>query len=105
MRCAIAVSVILASPAFLGGCYTFDEAAQPERFMGLTCAQLSELAQSYRSSAQDLVQNQGVAGLSRNEDVGNDISEAIFQNDTSLDQQIKRDARSIALARRKKGCE
>ena len=102
MRATLAGLLILA-PVGLSGCLTFDEAAEPERFMGFTCQQLADMAESFRASPQDLLQEPELSELGR-DPAGNEIGQAIFQDDTSLNRDLKRDLRSIALARREKGC-
>lgn len=98
LPCMIAASGCALSPDF--------KDAEPEKYMGLDCEQLEELAESYRTQQQFQLFNDG------------DISEMerrnIDREDVTIGQQYRgqpnyeveweRDRRSITLARRQKGC-
>lgn len=90
----------------LTGCLTpaFED-AQPEKYAGYDCAQLNMLAESYRATPQDLLL----------EDHPSELESTAARRDSSLifgqragdrptNAKEERDRRSIALARRQKGC-
>lgn len=81
-------------------CVSLGERAEPERFAALSCEQLDAVSQSYALSPSELIAD-GQDGL-----MGVQSAEpgTVFRRDRRLDADRRRDSRSIALARREKGC-
>ena len=96
-------SIIATSFIIIGGCQTF-EPAEPEKYSGFDCEQLDQLADAYRPTPQALLEQPSVNERERS-DGGRTLSTAIFQDDRALSHDRDRDLRSIALARRGKGCQ
>lgn len=100
------ISLTLGAAILLSGCLTpaFED-AQPEKYTGFDCAQLNMLSESYRATPQDLVQEEDPSELERT-NARRDSSLFFGQRagDRPIDAKEERDRRSIALARRQKGC-
>lgn len=100
------ISLTIGAAFLLSGCITpaFED-AQPEKYAGFDCEQLNMLSESYRATPQDLVQEDDPSELERT-NARRDSSLIFGQRagDRPIDAQEERDRRSIALARRQKGC-
>ena len=81
-------------------CVSFGERAEPERYAGLNCELLADLSQSYAQSPADLIAagQDGLMGVQSTE------TGKVFRRDRRIDADRRRDARSVALARREKSC-
>lgn len=80
--------------------------AEPEKYSGLDCEQLDQLAESYRTQDQlDLFNDNNI---SERERLGDDPADrSLGQTNTTRTEfqaNLDRDRRSIAVARRHKGC-
>lgn len=84
----------------LPGCVSLGERAESQRFAGLTCEELADLSQTHAQSPADLIADgqDGLMGVQSTE------RDKVFRRDRRIDADRRRDARSIALARREKGC-
>ena len=84
----------------LSGCISLGERAHPERYAALSCEQLDDLSQSYAQTPGDLIADgqDGLMGVQSTE------QDTVFRRDRRIDADRRRDVRSIALARREKGC-
>ena len=82
----------------LCGCISLSEQAEPERFMGFDCEQLDQMAESYRTSPQVLLQEDDRVFNNRDQDPNS------LSRDRSLNSRYEKERRSLALARRQKGC-
>ena len=99
-------NLILMSALILTGCATAG--AEPERFAGLDCAQLSDLKRSYaQSSAQyDLFNDGDINELERRNVARRDLND-IGQSRPDLrpyEVEREKDINSIRAASRLKGC-
>jgi len=90
----------------LGGCLTTNfEDAEPEKYAGYDCQQLDMLSESYRASSQDLLLEEDPSELERTNSRQNYTTLANRPaGDVPDNAREDRDRRSIALARRQKGC-
>ncbi|WP_298917080.1 hypothetical protein [uncultured Algimonas sp.] len=96
------LSPILIAAALLGGCKTLDfREADPEKYMAYDCEQLGQLAESFRPLTQEIVFADRSELERRNEGSRN-----VGLRDDPRPYEVgqDRERRSIALARRKKGC-
>ncbi|MGJ8560111.1 MAG: hypothetical protein ACSHX3_07735 [Litorimonas sp.] len=100
------MSLVSGAAMLLSGCLTpkFED-AQPEKYVGYDCEQLNLLSESYRASPQDLLLEEDPSELERTN--RRNISSLFGQRagDRPINAQEERDRRSIALARRQKGCQ
>ena len=100
------ISLTCGAAILLTGCFTPNfEDAQPEKYDGYDCEQLNLLSESYRASPQDLLLEEDPSELERTNSRRN--SSILFgqrAGDRPIDAKEERDRRSIALARRQKGC-
>lgn len=90
----------------LTGCFTPNfEDAQPEKYAGLDCEQIDTISESYRATPQDLLLEEDPSELERT-NARRDTSALWGQRagDRPTNAREERDRRSIALARRQKGC-
>jgi len=100
------ISLTIGAAFLLGGCFTPNfEDAEPEKYAGYDCEQLNMLSESYRATPQDLLQDDDPSELERT-NARHDSSLVFGQRagDRPIDAKEDRDRRSIALARRQKGC-
>ena len=74
--------------------------------MGYDCEALDELAESYRSADQvDLFNDRDPSNLERNGETRDNLSPGrAYDGEPNFDVEQRRERRSIALARRQKGC-
>lgn len=100
------ISFIISAAFALGGCLTPQfEDAQPEKYAGFDCEQLGQLSESYRATPQDLLLEDAPSDRERINNSRN--SSSLFgqrAGDRPTNAKDARDRRSIALARREKGC-
>ena len=90
----------------LGGCLTPNfEDAEPEKYAAYDCEQLGMLSESYRSTPQDLLLEEDPSELERTNSRQNYTTRANRRaGDAPDNAREDRERRSIALARRQKGC-
>lgn len=98
------ISLASGAAMLLTGCLTPNfEDAEPEKYAGYDCEQLNLLSESYRASPQDLLLEDDPSELERT----NSRETSLFgqrAGDRPINAKSERDRRSIALARRQKGC-
>lgn len=93
---------LLLSGIGLTGCSTLNfNDAEPEKYMGMDCEQLNMLAESYRSETQDILFDDVSDRERRNEAARDD---GIRETARPYEVEQARERRSVALARRQKGC-
>jgi hypothetical protein len=86
----------------LSGCGTLNfREADPEKYMGFECEALDQLAESYRPQTQDQI-FADVSDLERRNEGNSNLGLRDDARPYEIEQD--RERRSIALARRKKGC-
>lgn len=96
-------TLLMASSLALGACSTLNfQPADPEKYMGLDCEQLDQLSESYRGMPQDLLNQTDPSELERRNETRQ--IEIARGNPRPYEIEQHRDQRSIALARREKGC-
>ena len=107
MKTQAQILSLLIGTILLSSCVTPDfKEAEPEKYAGLSCEQLDELAESFRISAQ----NDPYADIDINElERTNSNNRSIqpgqsYAGERNYEVEINRDRRSIALARRQKDC-
>lgn len=98
------ITFAISAAGLLSGCLTFEN-AQPEKYAAYDCEQLAMLSESYRASPQDMLLEEDPSELERTNSRRN-FSTLYAQNGSNrpIDARAERDSRSIALARRQKGC-
>lgn len=100
------ISLTAGAAILLTGCFTPDfQDAQPEKYAGFDCEQLDQLSETYRASPQDLLLETDPSELERT-NRNRHISTVTHQRAGTplINAKQDRDRRSIALARRQKGC-
>lgn len=86
----------------LSACSTLNfNDAEPEKYMGMDCAALNQLAESYRTETQDLL-FEDVNDLERRNESPRNAGLRSDARPYEIEQD--RERRSVALARRQKGC-
>lgn len=99
------ISLTLSAAALLSGCLTPNfEDAQPEKYAAYDCEQLNMLSESYRASPQDLLLEEDPSELERTNARRTSSLFGQRAGDRPVNAKEERDRRSIALARRQKGC-
>ena len=99
----------MACGLLLASCGTVDfKTAEPERYAALDCEQLAQLAESYRPTHEALLfDSMERDAFERNVESGR--SQTLGKDRPGVQRPYEadwaRDRRSIALARREKGCD
>jgi len=96
-------ALLMTAAIWLSSCSTLDfKDAEPEKYMGFDCEQLAQLSESYRDTAQNMVGADDISELERRNERNSSIG--VRGNARPYEIEQARDQRSIALARRQKGC-
>ncbi|GLQ20897.1 hypothetical protein ACFFUB_07920 [Algimonas porphyrae] len=94
--------LVVLGGTLLSACSTVNfNDAEPEKYIGMECEQLDLLAESYRSETQDILFDD-VSELERRNQSTRDNGARSDARPYEIEQE--RERRSVALARRQKGC-
>ncbi|MGB6229171.1 MAG: hypothetical protein WBF53_03475 [Litorimonas sp.] len=92
-----------AAALLLGGCSTLNfNDAEPEKYAGFDCKELAVLAESFRPETQEQI-FADVSDLERRNEGTRDLG-TTTRRARPYEIEQARERRSIALARREKGC-